>query len=178
MLRLKVLACLPFAHVPRVEFGACLVVVALGIAPEGVLPSKRYRIDDPCRRADQAHHLLLCVLNLLFLLLPLVCGPPQTLPRVLSSTNRPTRASPENAGLSSPAFSGEARDGLFVEESTLGIVELARLSRRACTFPAICGDNAGMAKYTPVMPTTKASKTAPTAIKACFMDQPIVVTAS
>jgi len=83
MLRLKVLACLPFAQVPRVELGARLVVVALRIAPEGVLPSKRYRIDDPCRRADKAHQALPCVLDLLFLFLPLEGGPTEALPGAL-----------------------------------------------------------------------------------------------
>ncbi len=83
MLRLKVLACLPFAQVPRVELGARLVVVALRIAPEGVLPSKRYRIDDPCRRADKAHQALPCVLDLLFLLPALARSLPQVLPGAL-----------------------------------------------------------------------------------------------
>ncbi len=83
MLRAEVFAGLPFALLPRLEFGACLVVVSLGVALEGGLSAEQFRFDDSRRRADKAHQALLPMVDLLFLLPALVRSLPQVLPGAL-----------------------------------------------------------------------------------------------
>ena len=80
MLRAEVVAGLPFAMVAGIEFGSCLIVVALGITPKSSLPTQRLRIDHPRGQGDKLPQTVLGLPDVLFLLLTVEHSLPQVLP--------------------------------------------------------------------------------------------------